>query len=128
MVWRERARRQSWVPDRRRARRGLSGNPRQTTGARHALPSPDRRGPPADAGRIGVSHIDELFADIPAGKLQKKLPRLPLGKTELEVERHLGRLAAMNVTASEVPFFVGAGAYKHHVPATVDHLIQRSSS
>jgi glycine dehydrogenase subunit 1 len=25
-----------------------------------------------------------------------------------------------------VPFFVGAGAYKHHVPATVDHLIQRS--
>ncbi|MFO0405914.1 MAG: aminomethyl-transferring glycine dehydrogenase subunit GcvPA, partial [Labrys sp. (in: a-proteobacteria)] len=28
--------------------------------------------------------------------------------------------------ASSVPFFVGAGAYKHHVPATVDHLIQRS--
>jgi glycine dehydrogenase subunit 1 len=25
-----------------------------------------------------------------------------------------------------VPFFVGAGAYKHHVPASVDHLIQRS--
>ena len=25
-----------------------------------------------------------------------------------------------------MPFFVGAGAYKHHVPATVDHLIQRS--
>ena len=27
---------------------------------------------------------------------------------------------------SSVPFFVGAGAYKHHVPASVDHLIQRS--
>ena len=25
-----------------------------------------------------------------------------------------------------MPFFVGAGAYRHHVPATVDHLIQRS--
>ena len=25
-----------------------------------------------------------------------------------------------------MPFFVGAGAYKHHVPASVDHLIQRS--
>jgi glycine dehydrogenase subunit 1 len=24
-----------------------------------------------------------------------------------------------------VPFFVGAGAYRHHVPAAVDHLIQR---
>ncbi len=89
----------------------------------HPLTDADRQ---LMLGRIGVSHIDELFADIPAGKLQKKLPRLPLGKTELEVERHLGRLAAMNVTASEVPFFVGAGAYKHHVPATVDHLIQRS--
>ena len=45
---------------------------------------------------------------------------------ELEVERILGRLAGRNVPASSVPFFVGAGAYKHHVPATVDHLIQRS--
>ena len=25
-----------------------------------------------------------------------------------------------------MPFFCGAGAYKHHVPATVDHVIQRS--
>ena len=24
-----------------------------------------------------------------------------------------------------VPFFLGAGAYRHHVPASVDHLIQR---
>ena len=35
-------------------------------------------------------------------------------------------MAARNVTASSVPFFVGAGAYKHHVPSTVDHLVQRS--
>jgi len=38
----------------------------------------------------------------------------------------LGRLAGKNVAAGSVPFFVGAGAYKHHVPASVDHLIQRS--
>jgi glycine dehydrogenase subunit 1 len=44
----------------------------------------------------------------------------------MEVERILGRMAAKNVAASSVPFFVGAGAYKHHVPASVDHLIQRS--
>ena len=25
-----------------------------------------------------------------------------------------------------MPFFVGGGAYKHHIPASVDHLIQRS--
>jgi glycine cleavage system P protein (glycine dehydrogenase) subunit 1 len=35
-------------------------------------------------------------------------------------------MAGRNVPASAVPFFVGAGAYKHHVPASVDHLIQRS--
>ena len=38
----------------------------------------------------------------------------------------LGRMAARNVPAGSVPFFVGCGAYKHHVPASVDHLIQRS--
>lgn len=76
--------------------------------------------------RIGVDHIDKLFADIPRDKLLDKVPPLPLAKGELEVERILGKMAARNKTASTTPFFVGAGAYKHHVPATVDHLIQRS--
>src|SRR6266571_5117175 len=76
--------------------------------------------------RIGVAGIDELFADIPADKRLAKLPDLPLTKSEIEVERELGKLAAMNVPAGSVPFFVGCGAHKHHVPATVDHLIQRS--
>jgi len=35
-------------------------------------------------------------------------------------------MASRNVAAGSVPFFVGAGAYRHHVPASVDHLIQRS--
>lgn len=76
--------------------------------------------------RIGVSSIDDLFADIPADCLLKGPLDLPRHKSELEVERHIGRMAARNVPASSVPFFVGAGAYKHHVPASVDHLIQRS--
>ena len=76
--------------------------------------------------QIGVATIDDLFADAPADALLKAPLDLPLRKSELEVERRLGRLAAKNRTASEGPFFVGAGAYKHHVPASVDHLIQRS--
>jgi glycine dehydrogenase subunit 1 len=76
--------------------------------------------------RVGVKHVDELFADIPKNLLLKEPVDLPRRKGELEVERILGRMAARNVAASSVPFFVGAGAYKHHVPATVDHLIQRS--
>ena len=76
--------------------------------------------------RIGVGSIDDLFADVPARARLTGLMDLPLRASELAVERDLGRLAARNVPASSLPFFVGAGAYKHHVPATVDHLIQRS--
>jgi glycine dehydrogenase subunit 1 len=85
---------------------------------------------PEDRGemlaRIGVADIDALFADIPADKRLTSLPDLPLTKGEIEVERTLGRMAGKNVAAGSLPFFVGCGAYKHHVPASVDHLIQRS--
>ena len=77
-------------------------------------------------GKIGVADIDALFADIPKDKRLKGLIDLPKAKGELEVERTLGKMAARNTAAGSVPFFVGAGAYKHHVPASVDHLIQRS--
>ena len=76
--------------------------------------------------RIGVAKVDDLFVDIPeAARLSAPLD-LPERKTELEVSRVLSALAARNVAAGSVPFFCGAGAYKHHVPASVDHLIQRS--
>ncbi len=76
--------------------------------------------------RIGVADIDALFADVPKAKLLDGPVDLPRRKSELEVERILSRMAGRNVAAGSVPFFVGAGAYKHHVPATVDHVIQRS--
>ncbi|HRK24967.1 MAG TPA: aminomethyl-transferring glycine dehydrogenase subunit GcvPA [Beijerinckiaceae bacterium] len=88
--------------------------------------------PHSDADRaamlahIGVASVDDLFASIPAAKRLKKLVDLPLARSEIEVERELARLAAENTSAGSVPSFVGAGAYRHHVPATVDHLIQRS--
>ncbi|MBU2134949.1 MAG: aminomethyl-transferring glycine dehydrogenase subunit GcvPA, partial [Alphaproteobacteria bacterium] len=40
--------------------------------------------------------------------------------------RELSVLAGLNRAAGAGPFFCGAGAYRHHVPATVDHIIQRS--
>lgn len=76
--------------------------------------------------RIGVDSIDDLFASVPADKRLDALLDLPMAQSEMEVEAHLGRLAGRNVAAGSVPFFVGAGAYRHHVPASVDHLIQRS--
>jgi glycine dehydrogenase subunit 1 len=76
--------------------------------------------------KIGVKSIDDLFANVPAKALLKKPVDLPHHAGEMSVETTLGALAAKNRTADSGPFFVGAGAYKHHVPATVDHLIQRS--
>ena len=77
-------------------------------------------------GVIGAPDIDALFVDVPAAaQLSVPIAGLTPHMTELEVERKLGALAKRNMTASDGPFFVGAGAYKHHVPASVDHLIQR---
>jgi glycine dehydrogenase subunit 1 len=89
----------------------------------HPLSDTDRQ---SMLGKIGVKSIDDLFADIPASVRQRGLPDLPKTAGEMEVERALSRMAAKNTPAGAVPFFVGAGAYRHHVPATVDHLIQRS--
>jgi glycine dehydrogenase subunit 1 len=76
--------------------------------------------------RIGVSSIDELFTDIPKDKRLTGLLDLPKSKTELDAGRTLRGIARKNHAAADGPFFVGAGAYRHHVPAAVDHLIQRS--
>ncbi|TCP33622.1 aminomethyl-transferring glycine dehydrogenase subunit GcvPA [Sphingomonas sp. BK235] len=75
---------------------------------------------------IGASSIDELFVDVPeSARLDGPVRDLPLHASELAVERHMTALARRNTVAGEVPFFLGAGAYRHHVPASVDHLIQR---
>jgi glycine dehydrogenase subunit 1 len=74
---------------------------------------------------IGVGSIDDLFRDVPQAARGASFD-LPPHAGEMEVERALTRLAARNVAAGNSPFFCGAGAYRHHVPASVDHLIQRS--
>lgn len=76
--------------------------------------------------RIGAASIDDLFAEIPADKRLAGLAQLPAHRSEIEVERILARMAGRNAAAANSPFFVGCGAYKHHIPASVDHLIQRS--
>ena len=75
---------------------------------------------------IGVKSVDELFRDVPpSARLGAKVAGLPDHLGELEVERAFQAYAAKNVSPSVAPFFIGAGAYRHHVPATVDYMIQR---
>ncbi len=74
---------------------------------------------------IGVGTLDDLYCDVPKEALSLKPVDLPNHKTEMEVERFISTLAAKNLSPSSAPCFLGAGAYRHHIPATVDHLIQR---
>ena len=75
---------------------------------------------------IGIEKVDELFSDVPSDiELNPKL-NLQNYKTEMEVERYLSSLADRNLFADSTAFFLGTGAYKHHIPASVDHIIQRS--
>ena len=77
-------------------------------------------------GVIGAADIDALFVDTPVSARLKGPVDLPRHQGEQEVERELAALAARNRPAGAGPFFCGAGAYRHHVPASVDHIIQRS--
>ena len=75
---------------------------------------------------IGAPSIDALFADVPEeAQLDGPIHGLPMHASEMAVERHLSALARRNTVAGDVPFFLGCGAYRHHVPASVDHIIQR---
>ncbi|HOO82214.1 MAG TPA: aminomethyl-transferring glycine dehydrogenase subunit GcvPA [Alphaproteobacteria bacterium] len=74
---------------------------------------------------IGVGSIDDLYVDVPATEMGHKF-NLPDHQGELDVERHLNAYANQNHAASAGPFFLGAGAYYHHIPASVDYIIQRS--
>lgn len=77
-------------------------------------------------GVIGASTIDDLFVDVPEeARLTGPIRGLPLHASEMAVEKHMRQLSKKNLAAADAPFFLGAGAYRHHVPASVDHIIQR---
>ena len=76
---------------------------------------------------IGAKSVGDLYVDvpkkafIPGGKA-----KLPDHMGELEIERLMQSFANQNISAAGAPFFLGAGAYYHHIPASVDYIIQRS--
>ncbi len=75
----------------------------------------------------GVSSVDEFYKAVESKKLLKTpIAELPNHQGEIEISAKLTKQAAKNRAASEGPFFLGAGVYRHHIPAAVDHIIQRS--
>jgi len=73
---------------------------------------------------IGLQSIAELFEDVPE---QARFPNLdlPSALSEMEVRKELGILSSLNLTTTDYPSFLGAGASHHFVPAVVDALISR---
>jgi glycine dehydrogenase subunit 1 len=74
---------------------------------------------------IGVSSIDELFADIPEGVRFDRPLDLEPALSEPELAAHVAELAARNVAADEEVCFLGAGIFDHYVPAAVDVVLSR---
>jgi glycine dehydrogenase subunit 1 len=81
----------------------------------------DRR---AMLAAIGAGSMAELFEDVPEHVRFPEL-LLPPAISEMEVRREVEALASQNITASGRPSFLGAGAYRHYVPAVVDALLRR---
>lgn len=74
---------------------------------------------------IGAKSVDELFRDVPpAARLDGPLD-LPRHQGEMAVERAFTKMAGKNLSAGCAPFFIGAGVYRHHIPAAVDQLLLR---
>jgi glycine dehydrogenase subunit 1 len=74
---------------------------------------------------IGVSSVEELFEQIPAGvRLGRELDVAP-ELTELELSAHLAELASRNASSGTELSFLGGGIYEHYVPAVVDVLLAR---
>ena len=75
---------------------------------------------------IGVRDVEDLFSSIqPALRCNPKLD-LPAGMPEAELWSHMRGIAARNKTLSSQASFLGAGAYRHYVPAAVSELAGRS--
>ena len=72
---------------------------------------------------IGLSSMDDLFADIPAA-LQIPTLNLPEGRSEADVYNRLHHLSHRN--AHDLVCFLGGGFYDHFIPACVDELSARS--
>ncbi|RAL22707.1 aminomethyl-transferring glycine dehydrogenase subunit GcvPA [Thermoflavimicrobium daqui] len=75
---------------------------------------------------LGISSVDELFADIPDEiKLNRRL-QIPEALSEPEAVKYFSRLAKKNVNSDDYIYFLGAGIYDHYIPSTVNHVISRS--
>ena len=74
---------------------------------------------------IGIDSVEDLFTDIPARHLNPVLD-LPPAASELELMEYANQLASMNKAPGDYACFLGAGSYRHYIPAVVRQITGRS--
>ena len=75
---------------------------------------------------IGAKHLDDLIAHVPANLRASATINLERGRSEADVVHEISALAARNTGASGFASFLGAGYYRHYVPAAVRAVIARA--
>ncbi len=76
--------------------------------------------------RIGVASLEDLFAPIPAELRLSRPLEIPPALAEMELTRHIAKLAERNQSAADAICFLGGGAYDHFIPSVVDAIAGRS--
>jgi glycine dehydrogenase subunit 1 len=76
--------------------------------------------------RIGVSSIDDLFADIPESVRFKGEYNIKSAASEPDLVTEMAALASKNANLKDYKSFLGAGVYDHYIPVIVDHVLSRS--
>jgi len=73
---------------------------------------------------IGVDKLDDLFEAVPA---KVRFPRLnlPPASSEMETWWEMSGLSEANYDVNHYACFLGAGAYNHYIPHTVDYVLRR---
>ena len=74
-------------------------------------------------GKIGVSSIDDLYADVPQEVIFRREYDIPSAMSEVELRKFFRSLGEKN---RRLTVFAGGGVYDHYAPSVVNHLLQRS--
>jgi len=74
---------------------------------------------------LGISRVEELFADIPEEVRFKGALQIPEALSEPELVKYFTGLSNKNVNFSTHVSFLGAGVYQHYTPSTVSHMLLR---
>ncbi len=73
--------------------------------------------------KIGVTSLDELYAELPSSVRLTRDYDLPEAMSEIELRKFFNALGKKN---KQLICFAGAGVYDHYTPAAIPQLVERS--